>query len=230
MGNIRVEIIKGNILNVLSDAIVLPANTALKEGSGVSTAIFQAAGRKSLTEACSKIGSCEEGKAVVTPGYDLEEDYIIHTVVPRWIDGNHSEYERLCAAYLAALRAADILGCKSISFPLLGAGNNGYDLRIAFDIAYQTAQQFEGNNLETAYLTVFGEKASSLIAEKHLDYVEIPEVYIKKSFEKHETKHREKGAVEKALAGVGEFLGKKENWDAMLEIAVKIVNVVKMIK
>ena len=106
MGEANVAVIRGNILNVLSEAIVLPANTALREGSGVSTAIFQAAGRKQLTEACRKIGSCEEGRAVVTPGFDLKADYIIHTVVPRWIDGQHGEYERLCASYLAALNVA----------------------------------------------------------------------------------------------------------------------------
>ena len=109
MGNpIRVEVVRGNILNVLSNAIVLPANTSLREGRGTSTAIFEAAGRQELTAACRKIGHCEEGKAVVTPGFALKSDYIIHSVVPRWIDGQHNEYERLCASYLAGLNVADI--------------------------------------------------------------------------------------------------------------------------
>ena len=81
MRNIHVEVVRGNILNVLSDAVVLPANRGLREGSGTSAAIFQAAGRKQLTEACREIGFCEEGKAVVTPGFALRADYIIHTVV-----------------------------------------------------------------------------------------------------------------------------------------------------
>ena len=45
----KFEIVKANIVDVVSDAIVLPANKALKEGIGTSKAIFNAAGRKELT-------------------------------------------------------------------------------------------------------------------------------------------------------------------------------------
>ena len=38
------RILKGNIIDARVDAIVLPANTKLKEGSGASEAIFKAAG------------------------------------------------------------------------------------------------------------------------------------------------------------------------------------------
>ena len=210
MAKANVEVIRGNILNVLSDAIVLPANTGLREGSGVSTAIFEAAGRKQLIEACRKIGSCEEGKAVVTPGFDLKADYIIHTVVPRWIDGQHDEYERLCASYLAALNAADILGCTSISFPLLGSGNNGYDLELAFEIAHQTMQQFEGHALETVYLVVYGERAAKIVSGKGISYVELPENYVQKAKVPSSTAPRKKGAVEQAIAQVGDFSVKRK--------------------
>ena len=230
MGEANVAVIRGNILNVLSEAIVLPANTALREGSGVSTAIFQAAGRKQLTEACRKIGSCEEGRAVVTPGFDLKADYIIHTVVPRWIDGQHGEYERLCASYLAALNAADILGCTSISFPLLGAGNNGYDLDLAFEIAHQTMRQFEGHALETIYLVIYGERAAELVSAKGINYVALPENYAQKAKASPNATPHKKGAVEQAIAQVGDFLGKKENWDAMLDVATRIVKLVLMFK
>ena len=94
MGNLRVTVVRGNLLNVLSSAIVLPANPRLREGSGVSTQIFQAAGRKALTAACRQIGSCEEGRAVVTPGFNLKADYIVHMVVPKWIDAQHAERRR----------------------------------------------------------------------------------------------------------------------------------------
>lgn len=42
----KFKIIKANIVDVASDAIVLPANEGLKEGPGSSKAIFSAAGRK----------------------------------------------------------------------------------------------------------------------------------------------------------------------------------------
>ena len=47
----KFEIVKAKIIDVVSDAIVLPTNEALKEGPGSSKAIFSAAGRKELTQA-----------------------------------------------------------------------------------------------------------------------------------------------------------------------------------
>lgn len=91
----ELKFLKGNIADAKVDAIVLPANTKLKEGSGASEAIFKAAGKKELTKACKKIGSCEIGSAVPTLGYNLPAKYIIHAVVPKWVDGEHNEYDLL---------------------------------------------------------------------------------------------------------------------------------------
>ena len=45
------EIVRNDITNMKADAIVLPANTYLKEGSGTSQAIFEKAGRAKLEKA-----------------------------------------------------------------------------------------------------------------------------------------------------------------------------------
>ena len=123
----KFEIVKANTVDVVSDAIVLHANETLKEGSGKSKAIFNAAGRKELTQACKKLGHCNIGSAVPTLAYNLSSKYIIHAVVPKWIDGEHNEYDLLSSSYLAALNIAEVIGCESIAFPLLASGNNGFD-------------------------------------------------------------------------------------------------------
>ena len=118
-----IRIVKGNIIDAKVDAIVLPAHTKLKEGSGASQEIFKAAGRKNLTKVCKEIGYCEMGSAVATAGFDLGCKTIIHTVVPKWIDGKHNEYDFLSTAYVSALQLADVMECKSIAFPSLASGN-----------------------------------------------------------------------------------------------------------
>ena len=80
-----------------------------------------------MTKGCEKIGYCSIGNAVPTLAYKLNAKFIIHTVVPKWIDGNNSEYDFLSSAYLSALTAAELMGCESIAFPRLGSGNNGFD-------------------------------------------------------------------------------------------------------
>ncbi len=70
--------------------------------------------------------------AVPTAGYNLRADFIIHAVVTKWVDGNQNEYELLGSAYRSSLEIADKMKCRSIAFPLLAAGNNGFDKELAF--------------------------------------------------------------------------------------------------
>ena len=149
------SVVKADIVNLDVDAVVLPANEQLREGSGTSRAIFKGAGRIALTKACKEIGHCNIGSAVPTLGYNLKSKYIIHAVVPSWVDGEHGEYDLLSSAYLASLKVAEIMHCDSIAFPLLAAGNNGFDKELAIQIAKESINQFTGDNLKNIYLVVF---------------------------------------------------------------------------
>ena len=80
-------------LNV--DAIVNAANSRLREGGGVCGAIFRKAGSSELTNACSEIGNCETGDAVITSGFNLLAKYIIHAVGPIWQGGSNGEAKLL---------------------------------------------------------------------------------------------------------------------------------------
>ena len=77
-----IEIRKISITDLDTDAVVNAANEGLRAGSGVCGAIFQAAGAAKLQEACDKIGHCDTGSAVITPGFNLKAKYIIHAVGP----------------------------------------------------------------------------------------------------------------------------------------------------
>lgn len=66
-----IEVKQIDITNLNVDVIVNAANSHLQEGRGVCGAIFNKAGSIELTEACSKIGSCEIGNAIITPGFNL---------------------------------------------------------------------------------------------------------------------------------------------------------------
>lgn len=108
----RVE--RANIVDVTADAIVTPANETLTCSSkkGSFRAIFEAAGKENLEQACKEVlreqgeeCRCAIGSAVVTPAFGLgnRAGCIIHAVVPRWDGGEYEEYSKLCSAYLSAL-------------------------------------------------------------------------------------------------------------------------------
>ena len=156
------EIIRNDITKVHTDAIVNAANKALKNGGGVSGAIFDAAGVDKLQEACDKIGKCNVGEAVLTKGYDLPAKYIIHTVGPIWQDGAHGEAMYLANCYMNSLKLALEYDLESIAFPLISSGIYGYPKDQALRIAISTIGEFLLKHDMLVYLVVYDKHAISL--------------------------------------------------------------------
>lgn len=82
-----IQIQKISITELHTDAIVNAANEGLWAGGGVCGAIFRTAGMEELSKACSAIGGCRTGHAVITPGFKLPAKYVIHAVGPIWHGG-----------------------------------------------------------------------------------------------------------------------------------------------
>lgn len=137
-----IQIKKISITALTTDAIVNAANEGLWAGGGVCGAIFKAAGYQQLQAACDKIGHCDTGSAVITPGFHLKAKYIIHAVGPRYIDGKHGEPELLYGAYYKSLELAVKNKCRSIGFPLISAGIFGYPMKAAWQQAFRACGDF----------------------------------------------------------------------------------------
>ena len=141
-----ISIIKSGITKLKTDAVVNAANTGLLQGGGVCGHIFKDAGPEEMTEACSRIGYCNEGSAVITPGFRLPARYVIHAVGPRYIDGTCGEPKLLYSAYKKSLLLAKEQGIHSIGFPLISAGIFGYPVDKAWRKGLQACEDFISNN------------------------------------------------------------------------------------
>ena len=150
-----IEIRKISITALDTDAIVNAANEELWAGGGVCGAIFRAAGHRQLQEACSRIGHCDTGSAVITPGFNLKARYLIHAVGPRWRDGQHKEPEQLYGAYSKALELAAVHNCQSIGFPLISAGIFGYPVPEAWRQALAACGDFLDRHRDRSLAIVF---------------------------------------------------------------------------
>ena len=134
-----IKIIKGDITQIATDAIVNAANTSLLGGGGVDGAIHRKGGAAILAD-CQKIrakqGGCAVGEAVMTTAGNLRAKYVIHTVGPTWGDGQHDEALLLENAYLNSFRLAESLELKSIAFPNISTGIYHFPKQLAAQIAF----------------------------------------------------------------------------------------------
>ena len=150
-----IEVKQIGITELDVDVIVNAANSLLQMGGGVCGAIFHEAGPNELTEACNEIGGCDTGEAVITPGFNLKSDYIIHAVGPVWNGGNDNEEELLYSAYENSLKIAKKYDCRSIGFPVISSGIYGYPKREAWRVAVRACNDFISNNPDYSIRIIF---------------------------------------------------------------------------
>ena len=155
------EIVRNDIVNMQVDAVVNTANPNPVIGSGVDSGIHKKAGHELLV-ARQKIGCIDFGDAAITPGFDLDARYVIHTVGPVWKDGSHREEQILSSCYRNSLTLAKEHECESIAFPLIATGNYGFPKSLALQIAVREISTFLLENEMQVYLVVFGKEAFAL--------------------------------------------------------------------
>ena len=136
IGDVTLELLRGDITTVAVDAIVNAANTSLLGGGGVDGAIHRKGG-PAILEECRKIGGCKTGQAVITTAGNLPARYVIHTVGPVWNGGAHGELELLADAYRHSLRLAEERRLTSIAFPSISTGAYRYPIALAAPLALQ---------------------------------------------------------------------------------------------
>ena len=129
------EILKADITEMHTDAIVNAANAQLILGGGVAGAIRKKGGPE-IQEECNKTGGTFVGGAVITNAGNLKAKYVIHAVGPRMGEGN--EDDKLKNATLNSLILADEKKLKSISFPAISTGIFGFPITRCAEIMLKT--------------------------------------------------------------------------------------------
>lgn len=155
------EIVRSDIVNMRVDAIVNTANPRPVIGAGVDAGIHRKAGPR-LLEARQAIGDIRVGDAAVTPGFELEAKFVIHTVGPVWRGGGFGEEALLRRCYDSALALALAQGCESVAFPLICAGNYGFPRDRALGIALNAFREFLMAHEMEIFLVVFDRESFRL--------------------------------------------------------------------
>jgi O-acetyl-ADP-ribose deacetylase (regulator of RNase III) len=163
----QIKLLKGDITKLEVGAIVNAANSSLLGGGGVDGAIHRAGG-KAILEACIQIrnrqGGCDVGEAVITTAGELPAQYVIHTVGPRWQEGQ-DQSQQLKNCYLNSLKLAEEYKLRTIAFPNISTGVYRYPKAAAAAIAIDAVKNASLETLDTVYFICFDEENYELYDE-----------------------------------------------------------------
>jgi O-acetyl-ADP-ribose deacetylase (regulator of RNase III) len=155
----EISIIKGDITEQETDAIVNAANNHLWMGSGVAGAIKRKGGQEIEKEALKK-GPIDIGDAVATGAGRLKARVVIHAAGMGQDLATSAEIVRKTTT--ASLKVADDLKLKSISFPAIGTGVGGLGLEECAKAMIGAVKEYKPNSLESVSFVLFGATAKQI--------------------------------------------------------------------
>ena len=134
----KLKLVRGDIVAQRVEAVVSSDTCHLEMNYGVSHAIRRAAGEAVATEALRQ-APVRPGRAAVTSGGNLGARLVFHGVTVGLIGGALVRPSRdLLAEILAScFYHADTHEVKSIAFPMLGTGAQGFPRDICLDVMFQ---------------------------------------------------------------------------------------------
>jgi len=159
------EVVRGDITGMNTDAIVSAANSRLTHGGGVAGAIVRKGGKIIQEESDTWIyarGEVPVGGAAITSAGALPARYVIHAVGPRMGDGD--EDRKLMESLIASLKLAEKHKLKSIAFPAISTGIFGYPVERCARIMIPTLMQYLRTDpiLDTIVICLLEEEAYSI--------------------------------------------------------------------
>ena len=156
-------LLKGDITNLKVDAIVNAANGFLEGGGGVDGAIHRAAGPE-LRQACIEkkrelgITFLPPGKVIITSGFNLTADYIIHTVGPIYNRRDSRLANQLKDCYINSLNIGDAYKCRTIAFPNISSGVYRYPKKEAAVIAIDAVRSYASTSITRVLFVCFDDE------------------------------------------------------------------------
>lgn len=147
INGVKLKVVKGDITQEEVEAIVNAANSYLKHGGGVAGAIVRAGGeiiQKESDEYVKKYGPLPVGSATITSSGKLKAKHVIHTVGPRWGEGDEEKkLEKAIGSVLTLAKEKDI---KSLSIPAVSCGIFGFPPQLGTKIIVNKVVDFLKNN------------------------------------------------------------------------------------
>ncbi|XP_038563886.1 core histone macro-H2A.1 isoform X2 [Micropterus salmoides] len=167
----KLQVVQADISIVESDAVVHPTSSSLYTGGEVGSALEKKGGKEfteALQELKKKNGPLEVAGAVLTAGFGLPAKYVIHCNSPGW--GSDKCEEMLDKTVKNCLALADEKKLKSVAFPSIGSGRNGFPKQTAAQLILKAISSYfvatMSSTIKTVYFVLFDSESIGIYVQE----------------------------------------------------------------
>ncbi|XP_007541082.1 core histone macro-H2A.1 isoform X2 [Poecilia latipinna] len=167
----KLQVVQADISAVESDAVVHPTNSTLYSGGEVGSALEKKGGKEfteALQELKKKNGPLEVAGALLTGGFGLPAKYVIHCNSPGW--GSEKCEEMLEKTVKNCLALADEKKLKSVAFPSIGSGRNGFPKQTAAQLILKAISSYfvatMSSTIKTVYFVLFDSESIGIYVQE----------------------------------------------------------------
>uniref|UniRef100_A0A8C1S3Q0 MacroH2A.1 histone n=1 Tax=Cyprinus carpio TaxID=7962 RepID=A0A8C1S3Q0_CYPCA len=152
----KLQVVQADIATIESEAVVHPTNSTFYMGGEVGSALEKIGGKEfaeAVLELRKSNGPLEVAGAAMTSGYGLPAKFVIHCNSPGW--GSDKCEEMLDKTVKNCLALADEKKLKSVAFPSIGSGRNGFPKQTAAQLILKAISSYFVTTMSSSIKTVF---------------------------------------------------------------------------
>ncbi|KAK7130538.1 hypothetical protein R3I94_015871 [Phoxinus phoxinus] len=152
----KLQVVQADIATIDSEAVVHPTNSSFYMGGEVGNALEKIGGKEfgeAVLALRKKNGPLEVAGAAVTSGFGLPAKFVIHCNSPGW--GSDQCEELLDKTVKNCLALADEKKLKSVAFPSIGSGRNGFPKQTAAQLILKAISSYFVSTMSSSIKTVF---------------------------------------------------------------------------
>ncbi|XP_076994624.1 core histone macro-H2A.1 isoform X3 [Tamandua tetradactyla] len=167
----KLQVVQADIASIDSDAVVHPTNTDFYIGGEVGNTLEKKGGKEfveAVLELRKKNGPLEVAGAAVSTGHGLPAKFVIHCNSPVW--GADKCEELLEKTVKNCLALADDKKLKSIAFPSIGSGRNGFPKQTAAQLILKAISSYfvstMSSSIKTVYFVLFDSESIGIYVQE----------------------------------------------------------------
>lgn len=170
----KLNLIHSEVINLAGfdvEGVINPTNGEIDLKDDLGEALEKKGGKEfveAVQELKKKNGPLEVAGAVLTGGYDLPAKYVIHCNSPGW--GSDKCEEMLDKTVKNCLALADEKKLKSVAFPSIGSGRNGFPKQTAAQLILRAISSYfvatMSSSIKTVYFVLFDSESIGIYVQE----------------------------------------------------------------